>query len=229
MIAFYRMVELKLQRFLHWPCTLYITTIISACSLLCASLLPWLKDPLGGIYSAWQLPLYSGLSYHIAFLNYGLLCSFGAIYIVIYALTDRQPYRKYNYFVYGRKIKRCIPIILVALFLFQYLCTDVTTLALLTTHERQMLLIQMYFGYKGDNQIITLNPLSLNISTLWTKFQLLLNCLSYGPLFLCASTWLLPVYHHSATHPVHSVKPQHKRKLVIVCAALVILFGPVPL
>jgi hypothetical protein len=231
MIALYKMLELKLQRFLHWPCTLHGTTIVAGCSLLCASILPWLKDPLGVVYSAWQLPLYIGWPYHLAFLNYGMLCTFCALYIIIHALADWQPYRKYNYFLYGRRITRFIPIIPVMLFLFQYLCTDVSALALLATHERQMLLIQMYFGYKGDNQIIALNPLTLNISTLWTKLQLLLNCLSYGLLFLCAFTWLLPAYRHSATPPVHSVRPRHKRKLAIACgiAALVVFFGPVPL
>jgi tetratricopeptide (TPR) repeat protein len=231
MIALYKMFELKLQRFLHWPCTLNVTAIVAGCSLLCASILPWLKDPLGVVYSAWQLPLYPGWPYHIAFLNYGLLCIFCALYTFMHAFIDWQPHTKYNYFVCDRRITRFIPIIPVMLFLFQYLCADVSAVALLATHERQMLLIQMYFGYKGDNQIVMLNPLTLNISTLWAKLQLLLNCLSYGPLFVCTFTWLLPTYRHSVTPLVHSGRPGRKRKLAIACgiAALVILFGPVPL
>lgn len=94
-----------------------------------------------------------------------------------------------------------------------------------------MLLIQMYFGYKGDNQLITLSPLLLNTSTLWTKLQLLLNCLSYGPLFLCAFTWLLPAHHYPAIPLTHSIGPHHKRKVAIIggIAVLVVLFGRVPL
>src|SRR5450631_309070 len=180
MIALYKMLELKLRYLLHFTCTLHVTAIMVGCSLLCASILPWLKDPLGAVYSSWQLPLYPGWPYHIAFLNYGMLCTFFALYVLLHAFADWQSHRKYNYFVYGRRITRFIPIIPVLLFLFQYLCADVSALALLATHERQMLLMQMYFGYKGDNQIIMLNPLTLNISTLWAKLQLLLNCLSYG-------------------------------------------------
>ena len=231
MIALYKMLELKLQRFLHWSRTLHLTAIMAGCSLLCASILPWLKDPLGGIYSSWQLPLYPGWSYHVAFLNYGMLCAFCALYMFVHAFTIGQPHTKHNYFVCGRRITRFVPIVPVLLFLFQYLCADVPALALLATHERQMLLIQMYFGYKGDNQIIILNPLTLNTSTFWARLQLLLNCLSYGPLFQCVFIWLLPTYRHPSIPLVHSVRPGHKRKLAIVCciAALVILFGPVPL
>src|SRR5450432_3408790 len=110
MIAFHKMLELKLHVFLHWPHTLNITTIVAGCSLLCASILPWLKDPLGVVYSAWQLPLYSGWSYHIAFLNYGMLCLFCAIYMFICAFTSWQPYRKHRYFTSSDRITRLISI-----------------------------------------------------------------------------------------------------------------------
>jgi tetratricopeptide (TPR) repeat protein len=231
MIALYKLLELKLQRFLRWPYTLNGAAIVAACSMLCVSILPWLKDPLGAVYSAWQLPLYPGWPYHIAFLNYGLLCVLCALYTFIHAFVGGQSYRRHNYFTYGCRITRFISVIPVLLFLFQYLCTNVSALALLARHERQMLLIQMYFGYKGDNQIIMLNPFILNVSMLWKKLQLFLNCLSYGPLVLCALAWLLPAYRHSIIPLVHSAGPGYKRKLAIIwgIAILVVLFGRVPL
>ncbi len=231
MIVLYKLLKLKLQRFLRWPFTLNGTAIMAGCSLLCVSILPWLKDPLGAVYSAWQLPLYPGWPYHIAFLNYGLLCVLCALYTFIHAFIGWQPYRRHRYFTYGCRITRFISVIPVLLFLFQYLCTNVSALALFSTHERQMLLIQMYFGYKGDSQIIMFNPLTLNTSTLWTKLQLLLNCLSYGPSLLCVLAWLLPAYRHSTIPFVHSPGQDRKRKLAIIwgIAILVVLFGRVPL
>jgi hypothetical protein len=231
MIALYKMLEQKSQRLLHWPYALNVAAILTGCSLFCASLFPWLKDPLGVAYSAWQLPLYSGWPYHLAFLNYGLLCLFCALYAFLHAFTGWHPYKKYNHFVYGCRITRFISILPVGLFLFQYLCSDISTLAILAKHERQMLLIQMYFGYKGDNQIIMLNPLTLNISTLWTRLQLLLNCMSYGPLLLCVFTWLLPAYRHPAIPLAHAVASGPKRKWVLAwsISVLIILFGRIPL
>ncbi len=230
MLVLYKPLELKLQRFLPWFYTLNGTAIVAGCSLLCVSILPWLKDPLGTVYSAWQLPLYPGWPYQVPFLNYGLLCVLCALYTFIHAFIGWQPSRRHNYFTYGYRMARLISIIPVMLFLFQYLCVNVSALALLARHERQMLFIQMYFGYKGDSQIIMLNPFILNISTLWKKLQLLLNCLSYGPPSLCALAWFLPAYHHSTIPLVHSLKTARKHKLAIVwgIAILVVLFGRVP-
>jgi hypothetical protein len=49
------------------------------CSMLCASALPWLNDPLQGFYSAWKLPVDIGWQFHINILSYGLLCTCCAI------------------------------------------------------------------------------------------------------------------------------------------------------
>ncbi|MBA2395714.1 MAG: hypothetical protein H0V70_23545 [Ktedonobacteraceae bacterium] len=230
MVALYKMFELKSQRFLLWFWTLNVTAIVMGCSLLCVSLLPWLKDPLGTVYSAWQLPLYSGWFHQMAFLNYGMLCLLCALCTFLFAFPERQSYQKWYYCALNRKTTCFISLIPIVFFLFQYLCADASMLAIMARHERQMLLIQMYFGYKGDTQIIVLNPFTLNISTLWTKLQLLLNCISYAPLLLCVFTWPLSAYHHPALL-APSIGSASKRKLVLSWSiiALVILFGRSPL
>ena len=79
-------------------------------------------------------------------------------------------------------------------------------------------------------QFVLLNPLTLNISTLWERLQLLLNCISYGPLFLCAITWLLSGYRCPQEPQLYSDGSCNKRKLAISCciAVLLVLFVRVP-
>lgn len=109
------------------------------------------------------------------------------------------------------------------LFLFQYLCADVAAMALLANHERQMLFIQQHFGYQGTIQLITLHPLTLDISTLWERLQLLLDCISYAPLLLCTTSPFLHVYHRPQFPPLAATISDHKPKLAIFCCLTVLL------
>jgi tetratricopeptide (TPR) repeat protein len=221
---------LNLRRFLHWTGAINVPMALTGCCLFGASILPWLKDPLGDVYCAWQLPVYVGWSPHTGFLNYGLLCLCCGLYSIVFIHSGWQPWKKYSDFVYSHKITRFVSFIPVILFLFQYLCADISAIALLANHERQMLLLQQQFGYQGTTQLIMLNPLTLNISTLWERLQLFLNCISYGPLFLCAITWLLPVYHCPQTPQLCSASAYSKRKLTVSCcvAVLLVLFVRAP-
>ena len=38
----------------------HIAPVLAGSSMLCAGLLPWLNDPLGKVYSAWDLPVVCG-------------------------------------------------------------------------------------------------------------------------------------------------------------------------
>ena len=54
-----------------------VHSLIPGCAgalMLAASFLPWLNDPLGGVNSAWSLPIDIGWQFHSMILSYGLLC-----------------------------------------------------------------------------------------------------------------------------------------------------------
>src|SRR5438876_6124356 len=213
---------IKLCRFLYWHRTINIPMSLTVCLLLCASILPWLKDPLGEVYCAWQLPVYTGWSYRVGFLNYGLLCLCCTLYVFLFAYPGREAWRRYIGYVYCKKITRFVALFPVMLFLLQYLSADVAAMALLAHHEQQMLLIQRHFGYQGNFQLIMLNPLTLNSATLGEKLQLLLNCISYGPLFLCAACWLLSRYRYPEDPLLASIGSS-RRKLAVF-GSLAVLF-----
>ena len=142
MLAIDNVLVLNLRRFLDWMGTINVPLALTGWLLFCASVLPWLKDPLGDVYCAWQLPVYVGWSSHVGFLNYGLLCLCCGLYVFLFTHPGWHPWKKYSDFVYSYKMTRFVSLIPVMLFLFQYLCTDIAAIALLAKHERQMLLIQ---------------------------------------------------------------------------------------
>lgn len=210
-------------RLFSWLHTMRISVILASCSLFCASILPWLKDPLGEIYCAWQLPIYIGWLHPINFLNYGLLCLCCALYIFLFARPGQPFLRRYKGCAHCHKMVRFVPLVPVMLFFFQYLCADMATMALLADHERQMLFIQWHFGYQGIIQLISLHPFTLNVSTLWGRMLLLLDCISYAPLFLCAIPLFLPAWHTLETTLPTSVHAIHKHKFVTP-SCFIILF-----
>src|SRR5436853_7010803 len=55
-----------------------------------ASLLPWLRDPLGKRFSAWQLPVDIGWQLRSRMFNYGLLCCCEALFAFWIALQAWQ-------------------------------------------------------------------------------------------------------------------------------------------
>ncbi|MDQ2717474.1 MAG: hypothetical protein M3Z08_21475, partial [Chloroflexota bacterium] len=57
--------------------------------------------------------------------------------------------------------------------------------------ETQWLLAANHFGYNSSVQLIALQPLSLDVSSLRDRFCLLLDCALPGLLFPCAGAWLV--------------------------------------
>ncbi len=185
-------------------CDRCVISALAGCSLLCASALPWLKEPLGGVYSAWQLPVYPGWLDRTNMLNYGLLCLVCAVYTFLVAWAGWKPFKGHKYFAHCYDIACCLCVVPVVLFLLQYLCIDVSAIALLAHHKIQVLLVQQHFGYQATTQLLPLNPLKLSTSTFIGRLQLLLNQLSFGPLFLCVCAMLIPGYsffHVLSMHP----------------------------
>jgi hypothetical protein len=193
-----------------------VSPALASCSLLIASFLPWLSDPLGGTYSAWQLPLFPGRS--VASMSYGWLCLGCAACILLVAWTD---WRLFN----GRRFSRIV-LCLVPVALFLLLGVDASSLALLTHHELQFLWIQQHFGYQATTQLLPLSPLALQTSNFIDRLQLLLNQRSAGPPVLCMCVGLLPAHRISraaVTRSIHSSRWLHLFCGVGVCGLLVML------
>ncbi len=112
---------------------------LASCALLGASFLPWLRDPLGGVFSAWQLPLFPGRG--VASISYGWLCLGCAACILLIAWTD---WRLFNGRGFPCRVFCCVPGVL-----FLLLGVDASSLALVTRHELQFLWIQQHFGYQA--------------------------------------------------------------------------------
>jgi hypothetical protein len=96
--------------------------VLAGFAMLCASLLPWLTDPLGEVYSAWKLPIDLGWQFHIAAINYGLLCLCCAVYAFFIAYANWRPFKSHVYLVQRPTLAGVLCIIPVVVFLVQYLC-----------------------------------------------------------------------------------------------------------
>ncbi len=204
---------------------------IAGGSLLCASFLPWLKDPLGAVYTPWNLPIDIGWQFRISILNYGLFCLCCAIYALLVAYANWRPFRGHTYFVQRQTIVGLLCMLPVALFLLQYLCIDVQAITRLASHKTQELLIQRHFGYTVTRQLILLDPFTLNVSTFWGRLQLLIDQLSFGPLLPCITAWLVLDYRRLFRILPTSVIPQQRRHPVrnaLGLLLLLVVFGRAP-
>ena len=82
-----------LQRSTALPSQQSIIPAVAGCVMIGASLLPWLTDPLQGNYSAWKLPIDIGWQFHVAIVNYGLLCLCCALYAFCVSYAHWKPFR----------------------------------------------------------------------------------------------------------------------------------------
>lgn len=197
-----------------------VVPLVAGCVMAYASLLPWLKDPLGADYSAWNLPVDLGLQVHVDIFNYGLLCLCCAIYAFLVACANWRPFRGSNYFVRRQVTAGLLCLVPVALFLVQYLFIDVNSMNLLTQHMIQKLLIQNRFGYNIAQQRIALQPFTLDTSVLGGRLSLLANQISIGPLLPCLSSCML-IYAGRFFKTLHSV-PLRKHRGPVWSAGLLL-------
>lgn len=218
-----------------------LSSIIPAaagCIMLYASVLPWLSDPLGKVYSAWQLPIDIGWQFHIAPFSYGLLCLCCAVYAFLVAYANWKPFRGVGaqfiapYFVQRHVTAGILCIIPVALFLLQYLCVDMAGAFQLAQHKTQALLIQQHLNYKLPKERISLSPFLIDSSTIWGRLVMLVDQVSIGPLLPCLSGWmLLESRRFSPPRPglTTSVR-RHKRTWLIGVGLLilVVILGRAP-
>src|SRR6266478_4293594 len=64
---------------------------VAGCIMACATVLPWLNDPLGEAYSAWELPINIGWQVYSSIFNYGLLCLCCAVLCFVIAYGRWKP------------------------------------------------------------------------------------------------------------------------------------------
>jgi len=202
-----------------------VMPLVAGCVMACASVLPWLSDPLGTDYSAWSLPVDLGLQIHMGIFNYGLLCLCCAIYALLVACANWRPFRGSNYFVRQQLTAGLLCLVPVALFLVQYLFIDVSSINMLTQHMIQQLLIQNRFGYNVAPQRIVLQPFTLDTSFLGERLSLLTDLASLSLLLPCLSCWML-IYTRRFFKTPHAVPlGKHRGPLWSACLLLCIVIS----
>ncbi len=220
------------REWLHVRSTLPIGTGIL---MVLTSFLPWLKNPLGNAYNAWHLPLELGWWVRLPtvltrLLNYGLLCTLCALFLMLVGYAAVKPFRWYAYFANRYTLSAFVCVVPLLIFCLQYLIIDMPFMAHLAQHEAQLLLIQHHFGYRSAAQRIAINPLTLDISSLQARFVLLYDQASFGILGPCFSCWLLLEYRRRyGLRQDESLRGTYrKRPLIISAFALLLLFGRAP-
>lgn len=203
--------------------------------MLLTSFLPWLKDPLGDAYNAWNLPLelgwWVGLPTVLTrLLNYGLLCTLCAIYVMLVGYAAIKPFRWHTYFANKYIVSVFVCIVPLLIFCLQYLLVDMSFMAQLAQRATQLLLVEHHFGYHSAAQRIAIDPLTLDISSIQARLSLLFDQVSFGLLGPCLSCWLLLEHRRRNVlpqpQPLHG---QHRLRPVIVgSVALLLFFGRAP-
>lgn len=202
--------------------------LVAGSVMLCASLLPWLHDPLGLTYSAWQLPIDIGWQFRTGMFNYGFLCCCCALFAFIIACAHWKPFPGSHYFAERYSFSGMICLFPILLFLFQYLCIDMNAMTLLAQHKIQTLLLEQHFGYNVSVDRIPLDPFLIDISTFEGRLLLLANQVQIGIVAPCMSAWILIDARRFVLH-VPKATFRSKRGLVALyvacCLGLCLLFG----
>ncbi len=204
--------------------------------MLFTSLLPWMKDPLGDAYNAWNLPLefgwWVGLPTVLAhLLNYGLLCTLCAAYAMLVGYAAIKPFRWHTYFSNKYILSAFVCIVPLLIFCVQYLLVDMGFMAQLAQRETQLLLIEHHFGYHSAAQRITINPLTLDISSIQERLVLLFDQASFGLIGPCLSCWLLLEYHRRYALPQAKLLRGTYRpswRVIVSSVAVLLFFGRAP-
>ncbi len=186
---------MKLRR--NIPGLLSIVPMLTGIFMLIASVVPWLNDPFGPRYNAWQLPIYLGWFPRIAILNYGVLCVCCAVLLFLIGYAHYRPFRGSQYFLRRHIEAGVICLVPLVLFFAQYLLIDMQSINQLAQHKIQMLLIIGHYNYRVGAQTVVIKPFVLNIALVGDRFSLLVNQLSFGMLLPCVCSVLLLSYKRS--------------------------------
>lgn len=196
----------------------YIVPLVGGCELIVVSFLPWLHDPLGQEYTAWNLPVNLGWPFYSSLFNYGVLCIACACYAFTIAYLNWRALKR-DGITGGRISVGLFCLLPVGLFLLQYLFTDLGAIAQFVQHQNQMALTQKHFGYKLGKGFFPLVAFQ-DISNVGNRFQLLVDLLQVGVLIQVLGAWMIVDFKRLA-HPSTVRKPPISRWLT--CAALALL------
>ncbi len=204
-----------------------------------ASLLPWLKDPLGKQFSAWQLPVDMSWPLRSGMLNYGLLCCCNAIFAFWIALQSWRSWGAEETSIVKLRAQISLSIcctiaglfclLLPILFLAQYLYADMGSIAQLTNHEIQAQLIKAKLGYGSTAQILPIEMISFDPITQRGRMALLLDQIGSGSFLPLASALLLLISRQLFPLPV--LASSTKKRWVIMWSGgliLAVLLGRAP-
>ncbi len=195
--------------------------------MLVGSIIPWLNDPFGPAYKAWQLPIYLSWSSRVAVLNYGTLCACCALLLFAMNYAQYKPFRGSHYLLQQHVYAGVACLVPVLVFFTQYLFTDVQGINQLAQHKIQMLLIESHYNYRTGAQILSIKPFTLNIAQLGDRLSLLTDQLSFGVFFPCISSWMLFAWGRTAG----TCKRSKYRKIVeftgILALIILLARGPI--
>ncbi len=195
--------------------------------MLVGSIVPWLNDPFGPAYKAWQLPIYLSWTSSVAVLNYGTLCACCALLLFIMSYAHYKPFKGSHYFLHQHTFAGVVCLIPVLVFFTQYLFTDVQSINQLAQHKIQMLLIESHYNYRTGAQIFLIKPFTLNIALLGDRLSLLTDQLSFGVLFPCISGWMLFAWCRTS----NTYKRSRQRKIAwfmsILALIILLVRGPI--
>jgi hypothetical protein len=193
----------------------YIKPALAGSILLVASVLPWLQDPFGKEYSAWQLPLDFG--WRVGVLNYGVLCLACACFAFFRAAANWKMCHQHHAVTKSHLVGGVLAFAVVGLFLAQYLLIDFPTMDRFAQHENQMLLIFGHFGYSHTPELFAMKAFTINMSDLGMRFQLLVDQLRIG-VFAAIPGVLLDFGRLR-----HASRPQTRRAFALIIGGCLLL------
>ncbi len=191
-----------------WACYRAIMPAAAGSIMLIASFLPWLTDPTGNFFCAWQLPVDVGWQLRSGIFNYGLLClacACSTFFIAYLAWRTLQIERDaeitggplmavYSLATYAR-IAAWLCLIPALLFVLQYLFIDMGSVAMLTRNELQLLLVKTHFNYSTTDQFMPIQSLAFQPLNFSARLALVLDHSNIGLFLPLASTLILLLTH----------------------------------
>lgn len=211
------------------PLGQYIVPALISCLLLGSAFLPWLKDPLGASYPAWQLPINIGW-FQFELLNYGALCIFLALFLLfrIYRHWEASHNSVGGQYVLLTNTVAFLCFTPILLFALQYLFVNLHDMNVMANHENQWLLIRRHFGYVTPAQLIPQQAFTVSGAVLQGRLNLLIDQAGLG-LLLALVAGLLALFNMHRPAPARRINLKRRWPVALAISALsLVIFGRAP-
>lgn len=227
----YTRIQMTQRTFFRYASWLLPT--IAGCIMVLASFTTWYSDPLGGSFSAWQLPIDIDWQFHSGLINFGLLCCLCASFAYVVALANWKPFKGSNFFVDKGTLAGLLCLAPIAIFLFQYIIADPIVIDHISQHEIQLMLIQRHFTYDAPLQLVQIYPLATDSTTVLNRMRLLLDVMSIGACLTLLSAGLLFNHRRFSPVPLHPTNPKQRGYffwlgIMALLILSIIVFGRAP-